>query len=411
MIETIYREAVREMEIPGFRRGRIPRSFLEARFGKDFFYEDAQARLVNEHLPQVLEELELEPVAEPEFEVIEFEEGKPFRFEVTVEILPEIQVADYQGVEIEEIPLQPIEESELEAALERLRRAHGWTVPKAVGEVVEDGDVMLIQEQMVLDDEPGKTEERELVVSEDSRFGKQLMGMRVGDEREIELQLGEETYRSRVKLVSLKRVELPELDNAFAVDHGYEHLEALTRAIRDDLEVSTRERQRAEMQLKLLDKIVEMTEINVPERLRDGMAKQDLEDLKQMIGYSATAYSSFEEFLEQEETTEETVAGDYREQAELQIKRELVLETIKKAEGLELSGPALDDLIEKEAVRLDQNPIKFKNEMRAKPEELERFQRRKETERILDFLYEQAKIVPAPVPEAEQEQKEGTTEE
>ncbi|MCI2430985.1 hypothetical protein LM602_00285, partial [Candidatus Acetothermia bacterium] len=225
-LEDLFRRVSREIQLPGFRRGHIPRTVLETRFGKDFLHEDAQSELIEEHLPQALRELNLRPVGPPQTKPLSFSEESEFVFEADLEILPEVTVRDYTEIEVEEIKIPPVEESDIDAVIERLRYQHATLVPKegANASRVEEGDLV----EVLLS---GEERPREWQVSQGDP-SEALLGHRVGQRATLTTPEGE---KITVQIESVKRLEKPS-DEELAQSALQESFEALRTKIRQDLE-------------------------------------------------------------------------------------------------------------------------------------------------------------------------------
>lgn len=362
-LEEVYRQVARDIELPGFRRGHVPRPLLEARFGQDFLYEDSQKELIQEYLPQALEEAELRPVAEPKTEVVQFEEGKPFIFQIEVEVLPEVEVDDYLGIEVEAEPKPRVTKKEVQKELDRERREHATLLPKQ-GEA-EVGDVVIVSEQIIDSQGTAVSEERgiEVELEEDDEFSAKLLGRRAGEEVEIPL---DEEHRSLIRIEEVKRVELPPLDEEFAKDLGHESIEGLEEKVKKDLRERFSREHEQRMKLIILDELIDRTPLTIPEKLIEQLT-EDLEGL-----------------------AEEELAEERRRRVR-RLKRELVLNTIKSREGLELSDEEFEEELREEAERQGLNPHKFKG-LLEREGRLKEFRRSLERERVLDFLYENAII-------------------
>lgn len=369
-LEEVYRKTIQDMEMPGFRRGKIPRRLLEAKFGQDFFYEDSRNELIQEYLPKALEELNLRPVSTPQTKVIEFADGKPFVFEADLEVLPEVEVREYKGIEIEEPPKKKVTKKEVKAAQERLQLEHGLVVPKE-GECVEEGDIAVIK----LDNEK---EEHEVRLEE-------LVGHKINEE--VRLLLGGEEHR--VRIIGLRKIELPLMED-LAKELGHESLEELEAATREDLKTQLAKEHAQAIRLAILDKIVAQTNIEVPPRMRDELVAQELELLRKS-GYS----------LPKEEEQKKL-----KELMERRIRRDLVLEAIKKQENIKISDEELEKLLKEEAERQGMNLLKFKALLESEGR-LEAFRKEKEHERVLQFLYENAIIKTGPGKKPKSEEEEG----
>ncbi|MCS6937068.1 MAG: trigger factor [Candidatus Bipolaricaulota bacterium] len=375
-LEDLYRRVGREIQLPGFRRGHIPRAVLEARFGKDFLYEDAKSELIEEHLPQALRELGLRTVGTPQIKSLSFSEESDFVFEADVETLPEVTVRDYTEIPVEPVEVPPVTEADIDEVVERLRYEHATLVPKegANALVVEEGDVV----EVLL---PGEERPREWQVSQGDP-SEALLGHRVG--QRVTLALSEE-QKIPVQIESVKRLEKPS-DEELAQRVGQENFQALRAKIRQDLEEARARRRDRELKLRLLDKLVERTPIELPTRFLEDLVAQELEQRQQrgLPELSADDVKQLKTVLEQ------------------RVRRQLVLEALKKQEHLALSEQEFAKLLEAEAQKRQLPPIKFRA-LLEREGQLERYRSELEEERVLQFLFERAVIKSSVDPSARSE--------
>jgi trigger factor len=364
-VDELFRHASRQIHLPGFRPGHVPRAVLEARFGKDFLNEDAQAALIEEYLPQALQHLQLRPISPPQTKPGEFDPQKDFTFEAEIEVLPEVTVQNYTGIEVQDIPVQPVHDSDIDAVLERLRTDHATLVPKT-GEkdsVVEAGDIVEVK---VSDED----EVREWQATP-GELTEQLLGHKVGET----VTLKADDQRLEVRIEGVKILEKPELDE-LAKTLGHEDVAALRAKIRQELEESRARRRERDLKLKILDAIVAQTALEPPARFVEHLLAQELKHWQSqgLPEPSAEDVKKLKESIEQ------------------RLKRELVLEAIKKQEGLALSDADFERLLEDEAHQREMKPIKLRA-LLEREGQLQSFRSEREDERVLQFLYEKAKII------------------
>ncbi len=365
-LDELFRRASQEIQLPGFRRGHIPRAVLEARFGRDFLDEDAQTELMREYLPQALQQLQVRPVSPPQTKLLQFAPQKEFSFEAEVEVLPEINVQNYTGIEVEDIPLAAVQEPDVEAVVERLRLDHAALIPKAgaASSVVEAGDIVEVKIS-------GEDRVREWPASP-GELTEKLIGRRVGENVTLTT---DDHQRIDLRIESVKILEKPDVAE-LAQTLGHQSAETLRMKIRQELEESRARRREHELKLKILDKLVEQTPIELPARFVDNLMAQELE-------------------LLHERGLPEPTADDVKklkESIEQRVRRELVLEAIKRQEGLALSEPDFEKLLEEEAHKRAMKPIKLRA-LLEREGQLNSYRSEREDERVLQFLYEQAKII------------------
>lgn len=366
-LDELYRRVARTIEVPGFRKGRVPRSFLEMRFGKDFLYEDTQTELIEEYLLKALEDLDVELATRPEARVIEFEAGKPFTFEVDVEVFPEVELADPAQIEIAAPPQRDVTEEDIERVMEELQRDHAVLVPKE-GEdaVVEDEDVVVVRLPS------GETHELQ---AHAEGFTAQLLGKRVGESVELTSGEGEDAKSVTVTIDGIKRIELPDLDE-LAQTLGHEGVEELRTDVRQRLEERLREEHEGALRLAALDALIERSRVVVPDKLIDEIVAGERAYLQQ-----------------QGRDLPEEEIGELREAVRKRLQRDRVLRAFKQKEQITLSDREFEEFLKQEAERQGMNPVKFKA-LLEREGQLERLRRRREDEKALSALLQHVRICP-----------------
>jgi len=360
-LEEIYRRVVRTLEVPGFRRGHIPRSFLEMRFGKDFLYEDSQAELIEEYLPQALSQHNIEPASRPEPRIVEFEAGKPFLFEVEVEVFPEVELGDYSQIEVEAPKRAQVTQEEIEEVIEELRIEHATLVPKGKEAPAEAEDVVVVRR--------ANGETHELQVRSDG-WTKALLDKRVGDSLELELPEG---AKERVIIDGIKKIELPDLEE-LAQTLGHEDLDSFREDLRRRLEERSEQEHEEALRLAALDALIERSRVVVPPGLVEQLFEREVNHLKE---------GGHEPSKEEQ--------SELKEALKRRLRRERVLQTLKESEGLKLSDEEFEEYLKEEAERREINPVKFKA-LLEREGQLEILRRERERQKVLDFLIKNVKI-------------------
>ncbi len=372
-LDEIYNKTVQELDVPGFRKGKVPKSFVKARFGDDVFYEDAQNELIEEYLPEALKENGINPVSQPETEVVAFERDEDFTFEASVEVMPELELGDYTDLEIEEPGTEEVSAEEIEEELEEIREDNGQLVPKE-DEVVEAGDYVLVS------DPEGNSQQ--VNVSEDDPTG-DLIGKSAGDQVVIGPNQEE---GAQLEVEEIKELQLPELDDELAKDLGHEDLESLRADIKSDLFEEKEEERTEKLKEGVLDSILESTEFSPPERMIQDMVDERVSETKEQLGSE-----KYSDILEEQGKTEDEVAQEVEKSARKQLKRRMVLNEIAKQEEIEMTDEEFENRLEEEAEKQDVNPIKFKNQLKAE-DQLESYRESLNQEKVLDFLLDSANL-------------------
>ncbi|MCK8827862.1 trigger factor [Natroniella acetigena] len=354
-LDKAYQKIVKEVEIDGFRKGKVPRSILEKRFGKEVLHKDALDILIPQNYHQAITEAEIEPIDQPEITDVFIEEGKPATFIAEVEVKPEVELGDYAGLEIEKEEVEVTDE-QLENELKTKQHQHSQLVVTDKEEV-EDGDHVLIDFEGSLDGEPfegGSGEDYNLEIGSGQfipGFEEQLIGAKVGEETKVEVTFPEEYQAAelagqdvvfKVTVKEIKEKEVPELDDEFAKDLEFDSLDDLKESISQQLTDEAEEKAKREYENKLIEEIASSSEVNIPET----MIEQEIEDMLNQFKMQIQQQGiEFEQYLEMSGLNEEEMKEEYREQAEQRIKANLTLEAIAEEEGIEVSEEEIDEQV------------------------------------------------------------------
>lgn len=357
-LDESYRRYSYRVSIPGFRKGRVPRQILEMRIGKATLIEDALKRIIPEAYIEAIKETGIDPIDEPEFSVTEAEEGKPVKFTARVLVRPEVKLPDYKEIRIErEIP--EVSEEDVDSQIERLRENQAVFATVDREDVIEE-DYVLARLSISCDGEPvdlGLGDDPVLMQagSEKGDFlgiSKHLLGLKVGEEAEIEVTLPEHFVDTEVagkqgiatvKIDGIRKKELPELNEEFAKAVGdFESVDALRERIRETMEKVVKERFEAEYIDKVVDKITEEAEVEVPEVLVEREVDRMLHDFEANLVQQGL---SLEGYLESVGIDKEDLRSNYRDDAYKGVKAEFVLEAIAKAEGFEASDDEVNERV------------------------------------------------------------------
>lgn len=361
-----YKRVVKKVNIPGFRKGHVPRAILEKQFGKEVLYEDAIDIILPKGYLKALEEYKLEPIDQPKLDVNEaFEAGKPFVFKATVEVLPEVKLGQYKGLEIEK-PKVEIKDEQVAERLASLQERHAELV-LSDKKNLEKGDFAVIDFEGYIDDQPfsgGAAQAFSLEIGSGSfipGFEEQLIGMEVGTDKDIKVTFPEDYPREdlagkeaafKVSLKEIKVKEIPAADDEFAKSVGnFETIEDLKADLREKMvEWATQDAESSFAQAAV-NKAVENAEFETPETL----VKREMDDLLHRFEHNL-AYQglTLEKYLDYVKKTKEEVLDDFRPEAVKRIKTDLVLSNIAKSENLEVTEEELNEKLQELAERYQQ---------------------------------------------------------
>ncbi|RKP54213.1 trigger factor [Cohnella endophytica] len=353
-LDKAFRKVVQKVNVPGFRKGKVPRGIFEARFGVESLYQDAIDILLPEAYTKAIDEKGIEPIDRPEVDVEQFAKGQSFKFKAKVTVKPEVKLGDYKGLVV---PAENAEVSDEEVAaeLERLQQRHAELV------VVDEGPAQLgdhtsIDFEGFLDGVPfegGKGENYALELGSGSfipGFEEQVVGLNIAEEKDIDVTFPE-NYQAenlagkavvfKVKLHEIKRKNLPALDDEFAKDVSeFDTLDEY----KADLSAKLQERKAKDAEIAretaIVDKATEAAEVEVPQVLVDTEIDHMLKDFESRLRQQGMTLDLYYQFSGQDAAAlKAQMQGD----AEKRVRNNLVLEAIAKAENLEVSEAEVDE--------------------------------------------------------------------
>lgn len=351
--------------IPGFRKGKVPRKIIEMNYGEEVFYEDAINILLPDAYSTGLEELELEPIDSPEVDVEEIKSGEPIKVNFSVEVKPEVKLGDYSEIELEKVDYSITDEM-IDAEIEKARDMNSRMVDAGDREIKE-GDVVTIDFSGFVDGEQfegGTAEDHNLEIGAGQfipGFEEGLIGKSKGEEVDIEITFPEEYHEEslkgkpavfKVKIKEVKTKELPEIDDEFAKDVSeFDTIEEYRASIKEELEKNLEEQEKIETENNLVEKVVGKSEVEVPEAMIQSQIDSEISDFGHRIKSQGF---DLEQYLELTGTTKEELESNFRPMAEKRVKADLVLEAISKAEEVIVTDEDVDAELEKWAEQYDQ---------------------------------------------------------
>ena len=353
-LDDAFKKVVKQVSIPGFRKGKIPRGLFEQRFGVDALYQDALDILLPVEYPKAVEEAGIEPVDRPEIDVEKIEKGESLIFTAKVTVKPEVKLGDYKGLGIEKDDTAVTDE-DVQNELKTLQERQAELVVKEEG-AVEEGNTVVLDFEGFVDGEAfegGKAENYSLEVGSGSfipGFEDQLVGLEAGAEKDVEVTFPEEYHAEelagkpavfKVKIHEIKAKELPELDDEFAkdIDEEVETLAELTEKTKKRLEEAKENEADAKLREELVLKASENAEIDVPQAMVDTELDRMLKEFEQRLQMQGMNLELYTQFSGQDEAA---LKEQMKEDAEKRVKSNLTLEAIAKAENLEVSDEEVD---------------------------------------------------------------------
>ncbi|OUM85652.1 MAG: trigger factor [Bacillus thermozeamaize] len=399
-LDRAFRKVVKQVTVPGFRKGKVPRKIFEARFGVEVLYEEAIDLLLPEAYKQAVEETKIEPVDRPHVDVEQFEQGKPFIFKATVTVKPEVTLGKYIGLEIPEKDFS-VSEEDVQAELERRRERVAELVPVEEGPV-ETGDLIRLDFEGFVDGQPfegNKAENYPLTVGSGALipgFEEQLVGMKNGEEKEIQVTFPED-YRVeelkgkeatfRVKIKEIKRKRLPELDDEFAKDVSEcETLEELKEEIRKALSEQKEEEKKQYLQDQAVQLAAENAEVEIPQAMIEHEIDHMIHDYSQQLRLQGLDLDTYFKITN---TTMEQLREQFRDSAEKRVRHNLVIEAVAKQENIEATEEEIGEELQKLA-DLYQRPVEEVKQLLGGEDGLQMIAHSIKVRKTMDFLVEKS---------------------
>jgi trigger factor len=347
-LDKAFKKVVQKVNVPGFRKGKVPRSIFESKFGVESLYQEALDIVVPEAYVEAVGETGIHPVDRPEVDVEQFGKGQVLKFKAKVVVKPEVELGEYKGIELE-AKETAVTEEEINEELDKLQKRHAELVPVEEG-AVENGDTVSIDFEGFVDGvafEGGKAEKYSLEIGSGSfipGFEEQLIGLNKGEEKDITVNFPENYHSEDLKgkeavfkihLHDIKRKNLPALDDEFAKDVSeFETLEEFKSDLSKNLQTRKESELQRNKEAEVVEKAAAAAQIDIPEVMIDNEAAQMVKEFENRLRSQGMNLEMYSQFTGQnEDALKEQMRGD----AEKRVRNNLVLEAIAKAEGIEAS--------------------------------------------------------------------------
>lgn len=373
-LNTAYNKQKRQISVPGFRKGKVPRAMIEKMYGAEIFYEDAANELMQQTYPSAIEESGVDIVSRPTVDVVQIEKGKPFIYTAEVATRPEVTLGKYMGVTVTKIDTS-VTEDEVEAELENQRNTNARTVT-VTDRPVKEGDTAVIDFEGFVDGvafDGGKGENHPLEIGSHSfidTFEDQLVGKNAGDEVEVNVTFPEQYQAAdlagkpavfKVKINEIKAKELPELNDEFAQDvAGVDTLAEYKEELKKNLTEKKENEAKKTKEDEAIQKIIDKSKMDLPKAMIDTQCETMVNEFAQRIAQSGL---SMDQYLQFSGMTVDQLKEQVRPEAETRIKSSLVLEQIAKEENIEVSDEDINAEIEKMAKAYGMEADKLKEYM------------------------------------------------
>ena len=352
-IQTVYKKNAKYFNIPGFRKGKAPFKMVEKAYGIQIFYEDAFNEVATEAYTKGIEDNKIEVVSKPEIDIKQIEAGKDLIFTAVVQTKPEVTLGKYKGIEIKKIEYN-VSDEDVEHELSHAAE-HNARIVTVEDRAVENGDITVIDFEGFVDGkafEGGKAENHELEIGSGKfipGFEEQIIGMKTDEEKDIKVtfpkeypakELAGKEATFKIKLHEIKKKELPEINDEFAKDASeFDTLEEWKKSIREKQEKANESKAKYEMEEEAIEAVCNDSKVDIP----SGMIETQIDNMEQDVS-SRLSYQGMklDQYLQMVGKTRKEFRDEYKEQAEKQVKTNLVLEAVMKDSKIEVAEEEIE---------------------------------------------------------------------
>ena len=379
-MQYAYKKNVKNMNIPGFRKGKAPRKYIEKIYSEAVFYDDAVNNIFPDNYMEAVKELALEPVDMPNVDIKEIGSGKDLVLVVKVDVKPDVEIGEYKGIEVTE-KKYTVKADEVNAEIERMRDRNSRMVTVEDRAVVS-GDTAVIDYEGFVDGVAfagGKGENHELVIGSNTfipGFEDQIIGANTGDEIDVNVTFPEEYHAEelkgkaavfKVKVNQIKFKELPELDDEFAKDVSeFDTLDALKKDIKSKLSKQNEARAKGEMENEAIEKLVETLKGEIPNGMIESRTESLIQDFEMRLQQQGMPLDMYMKYTG---LTIEAMKQQFKPQAEMAVKSTLVLEKVAQLEKIEVKDKDVEAKFEEMAKAYNMEVDKIKELLREEDKE------------------------------------------
>ena len=370
-LQVAYLKQRKQINIPGFRKGKVPRQMIEKMYGPEVFYDEAVNSMIPDAYAKAYDESELDIVSQPKIDVVQIEKGKSFIFTAEVAIKPEVTLGDYKGLKVDKVSTR-VTQKEVDEEIEKERERNARTI-EVTDRAVQDKDEVTLDFEGFVDGvafEGGKGEDYPLTIGSGAfipGFEEQLIGAEIDKEVEVNVTFPDEyhseelagkdaTFKCTVHTIKAK--ELPELDDEFASDVSEcETMDAYRAEVKKNIKERKERTGKEKKENQAVDQAIENAQMDIPEAMIETQVRQMADDMARRIQQQGLTVEQYFQFTG---LTAEKMLEEMRPQAEKSIKTRLVLEAIVKAENIEVSDERVDEELTKmaEAYQMEVEKLK-----------------------------------------------------
>ncbi|MBA1435095.1 trigger factor [Bombilactobacillus bombi] len=354
-LNTAFQRVRKTLNVPGFRKGKVPRVVFDQMYGEAALYQDALNDVLPEAYSNAVKEADIKPVGQPQISVESMEEDQPWAIKATVAVEPEVQLGQFQKLEVKKQDTS-VSDQDVEDELQKLQKQQAELVLKEEGKS-EKGDTVVIDYQGTIDGKEfdgGSAENYSLELGSNAfipGFEDQLIGHQSGDDVDVKVTFPE-NYQSKelagkeahfqTKIHEIKAKELPKLDDDFAkdVDEDVDTLDELKTKIRQRLEDQRKQKAEDAVEEEAVNKAIENATF---EKIPQAMIDQDVQNqVDQFLGTMQRQGINPQMYYQMTGTTEEDIKKRFAKDSEKRVKTNLLLEAIVKQEDIKVTKEERD---------------------------------------------------------------------
>ncbi|MGM0392976.1 MAG: trigger factor [Thermodesulfobacteriota bacterium] len=399
-LDKAYNELKKKADIKGFRKGKIPRKVLENRFSKDV-HADVAPRLIQDSFVEAIQEHNLNIVGGPQLDPPELNPDSDYVFDITVEVKPELPEIDYNGMSLEK-NRYTVSADEIDAQIHMIQKTMAKKQKVDESRAVKDSDFVLIDYQGFLNDEPyehtPKIENFLYKIGQGTlpeEFSEKLTGCVPVQDIEVEVAYPDDhpdenlkgrTIVYKVTLNEIQEEILPEINDDLVKGLGrFETLDQVRDSIRENLEKGNEQRVKHELSEQIFQHLLEKYEFEVPEAMIEG-------ELNGIISETEQAYSANNTSLEEHGLSREALSEQYRDVAEKQARRHLILDKIITQEKMDLTEEEMEKSLEEMARGMNATVDAIKNFFKADPRQMEYYKHTQLEKKAIDLIIEKSQV-------------------
>ncbi len=353
-VEKAVKRLSNRVNIPGFRKGKAPRKIIERNVGMDAIMQEAFDIVGPKAFADALEEQKIEPVSRPQIDIETLEDGKDLVFKATVTPRPEVTLGEYKGLKVEK-NVEAVTDEDVEKQLKTFQDRQGKMVDAPEGAEVKDGDFTTLDFEGFVDGEAfegGKGQDYPLQIGSGSfipGFEDQLIGAKIGEEKEVNVTFPEEYHAKELAgkaamfkctIRSIKQKELPAMDDELAKKVSkFETLDELKADIRKNLEENAARKAENDQKSAAIEMATNNITVDIPAVMIDNRVEGMIREMAMRLEQQGM---SFDAYLQYAGTDINKIREDYRETAEKNVRTDLMLEEVAKAEDIKVEAKDLD---------------------------------------------------------------------